>query len=78
MSGLETTFYILGIVFMAMSLVLTIAIITAILVIRNKVVSLEKMVESKLSAATAIPSKVAEIVGAVRDVTDQVGRMKRK
>jgi hypothetical protein len=76
MSGLEQSFYIIGIIFMAVSLLLTIGIITAIFVIRNKVVSLEKAVQSKINAAANIPSKVAEIVGAVKDVADNVSRRK--
>lgn len=76
MSGLEQTFYIMGIVFMSLSLILLITIITAIIVIRNKVVSLEKLVESKINAAASIPSKVAEIVGSVKDVSDRIARKK--
>lgn len=72
MSGLEQSFYIIGIVFMAVSLVLIFSLVTAVIVIRNKVVSLEKTVEEKLHTAAKVPNKVVEIANAVREVAKAV------
>ena len=68
MSGLEQSFYIIGIVFMAVMLILIASIVTALVVIRNKIVSLEKTVADKLLSAAKPINKVVEIANAVREV----------
>lgn len=68
MTGLEQSFYIIGIVFMSVMLILVATLVTAVLVVRNKVVSLEKTVEEKLNHAAKPMNKVVEIANAVREV----------
>lgn len=72
MSGLETTYYIVGIVFMAVSLAVLIGIVTALFVIRNKVVALEKTVQEKVRNVTHNVDKVVEVANAVREVAKAV------
>lgn len=72
MSGLEQSFYIVGIVFMSISLILIFSLVTAVVVIRNKVVSLEKTVEEKLQTAARVPNRVVELANAVKEVAKAV------
>jgi len=72
MSGLEQSFYIIGIIFMSVSLVLIATLVTTGFVIRNKVVSLEKTVEEKLQTAARVPNKVVELANAVKEVAKAV------
>ncbi len=53
---------------MAVSLLLIATIVTALIVIRNKVVALEKTVQEKLAHAAKPLNKVVEIANAVREV----------
>ena len=68
MSGLETTYYIIAIVVMSLMLMLLVAIVVAIVVIRNKIVSLEKMIQEKLSFFTNAAHRATDIVDAAKDV----------
>ncbi len=68
MSGLEQSYYIVGIVFMSVVLVLIAIIVAAMLVVRNKVVSLERTVEEKLHTVAKIPEAIVDIVEAFRDL----------
>ena len=72
MTGLETTYYIYAIIFMSIMLLLLITIVVAILVIRNKVIKLEKTIEEKLDSAVRPLSKVVEIANAVQSVARAV------
>lgn len=72
MDGLEQAFYIIAIIFMSISLLLIISIVTAVIVIRNKVIALEKLIQAKLDAATRVPNKVVEIANAVKEVARAV------
>lgn len=68
MPGLETAFYIVGIVFMGLSLLILIAIVIAVFVIRNKVVSLERTVQEKVHNVTQNVEKAIEVAKAIRNV----------
>lgn len=68
MSGLETSFYIVGLIFMSVLLVLIAFMVAALIVIRNKVVALEKTVHEKLHSAAKLPNMMVEIANAVREV----------
>lgn len=72
MTGLETTYYIVGIIFMAVSLVVLIGIVTALFVIRNKVVALEKTVQEKVRGVTQNVERVVEVASAIREVAKAV------
>lgn len=49
MTGLETAFYIVGITFMSLMLILTLALVVAVLVIRAKVVSIHRHIDERLA-----------------------------
>ncbi len=70
MSGLEQSFYIIGIVFMSVMLILIAFMVVALIVIRNKVVAIEKTVQDKLQTATKVPTKMVEIANAVRELAN--------
>jgi len=65
MPGLEAAFYIIGIIFMGLMLILLIALVTAVFVIRAKINNIHKIVEDKLNNLTHIVERGGEIAGAV-------------
>jgi cell division protein FtsL len=65
MSGLETAFYIYSMVFYSIILVIVIAMVVAIFMIRAKVISIEKQIQSKVDQVTDIASKGGELVARV-------------
>jgi len=67
MTGLEQSYYIIAIVFMSVMLLLIAYLVIATLVIRNKVVSLERTVEDKLHAVAKLPETILEIVNTFKD-----------
>lgn len=66
---LQDTFYIIGIIYMIISLILIFAVVAALLVVRAKVVSLEHMVKEKIDAITSLPSHVSEVIETVKNFT---------
>lgn len=68
MTGLEQSYYIIGIVFMSLMIILITVIVVAIVVIRNKVVSLERNVSEKLHTISKLPEIVVDIVDAFKDI----------
>lgn len=69
MTGLETAFYIIGIVYMGISLLLLVAVIAAVFVIRAKIVSLENIIKDKLSLVTNITGRAADVVDTITKIT---------
>lgn len=65
MTGLETAFYIIGIVFMGLMLILLVALVAAVFVIRAKINHIHNIVEDKLNNLTHIVERGGEIAGAV-------------
>lgn len=61
MTGLQETFYIMAIVFMALNFLLFIALLTAVFVIRAKVNKIHDMVNKKLAAVTNVAEKGGEL-----------------
>lgn len=68
MTGLQEAFYIVGLIYMSISLMAMIAILIVIGVIRHKVVSLEKIVKERLEPVTNLTSHVTDIIDAVRSL----------
>lgn len=62
---LQTTFYILGIIFMAVMLILLIALVIAVFVIRGKIVAIEKQIQDKIDQVANIADRGTEIAAAV-------------
>lgn len=68
MTGLETAFYIIGIAFMSLMLILTFVAVIAVLVIRAKIVAIHKHIDEKLSAVHEWAEKGEAVVGAIKKV----------
>jgi hypothetical protein len=68
MTGLETAFYIIGIVFMSLMLLLMVVGVVAILVIRSKVVALHKSVDQKLNVFHDWTGRGEAVLGAIKKV----------
>lgn len=74
MTGLETAFYVIGIVFM--SLMLLIAVVTgiAVLVIRSKINAIHKRIDERLSAVSEWVEKGEAAIGAIKKATHKSKR----
>ena len=68
MSGLEQSYFIIGIVFMSIVLMLITVMVVAMITIRNKLVSLERNVADKLHTIAKIPETIVDIVDAFKDL----------
>jgi len=66
MPGLETAFYIVGLVFMGLMLLLVFAILTAVLVIKSKINHLHNTINEKVNNVKDAAAKVTAILGTVR------------
>ena len=56
---LQTTFYVLGIIFMALMLVLIFALLIAVLVIKRKINHVHDVIEAKVNTVKDVADKVA-------------------
>ena len=74
MTDLQTTFYIVGIVFMSLALVLTIVIAASVLVIKKKISALHDSIEAKLQTVTSFAGKGAAVVETLKKVSGVVKR----
>lgn len=74
MPGLQEAFYIIGIVFMSIMLILVIALISAVFVIRAKVNAIHDQIEDKVRLVTDLASKGGELVSRVKKVKNAVKR----
>lgn len=66
MTGLETAFYIVALVYMGIMLVLFIALLAAVLVIKKKVDHLHHMVDERVEQVKNAADKVATLVATVK------------
>ena len=64
---LETTFYIVGIIYMGLMIIILIALLAAVLVIRAKVNAIHRHVEERLGAALQLFEDGSKIVHKVKD-----------
>jgi Na+-transporting methylmalonyl-CoA/oxaloacetate decarboxylase gamma subunit len=65
MSGLQEAFYIISIVYMGVMFVILIALLVAVIRIRNKVNRIHAQIEAKLDKVTNIAERSGEIAGLV-------------
>lgn len=65
---LQTTFYIIGIVFMSLMLLIMIGVVIAIFAIRAKVIALERTVNEKISTVTNIAHIVTDLISALKRI----------
>lgn len=79
MSGLQETFYVMGIVFMSVMFLMILALLVAVFVIRAKINRIHDNIEAKLDTASMIAEKGGELVGkASTKVARKARRVLRK
>ena len=61
--SLQDTFYIIGIVFMSLMLLIMAATVAAVFVIKTKINAIERNVEEKLHAVSAVAQMGEALVG---------------
>jgi hypothetical protein len=61
MDGLQQTFYILGIIFMSVMLVLVALLLVSVVIIRNKINRIHDNVEDKINSISNIAEKGGEL-----------------
>ncbi len=79
---LENTFYIMSIIYMSVMFILIIALVTAVFVIRAKVISIEENIQRKIDELTDFAGKGGELLAkvgtkAARAVSNKVKKATR-
>ena len=64
MSGLQTAFYIIAIIFMGVIFIMLAALVVIAIKIRQKINKIHDNIESRINSVTAIAEKGGELVGA--------------
>lgn len=63
---LQTAFYILGIIFMAVNLILIFALLSAVLVIKSKISKVHDEIEDKMNQIKRVGSQAGMVLGVLR------------
>lgn len=66
--ALQTAYYIIGIIFMSLMILLMIVGVIAVLVIKARVNAIQRKIEEKIHAVTTLAHAGAEIAGAAKDL----------
>lgn len=66
MTDLQTAYYIIGIIFMSLMLIMGIALLVAVLVIRKKITALHDHIADKLSLVNNLAEKGGAVLGAIK------------
>lgn len=66
---LQTAFYVVGLIYMGLMLVLFLILVVAVLVIRAKVNAIHRYIEEKLSVALGLIEGGTKIVNKVKEAT---------
>ena len=74
MSDLQTTFYIMAIIFMGVMFLILLSILAAVLVIRAKVNAIHARIEEKIEQLTAIAEKSTAVIGSLKKAAGKVKR----
>ena len=74
MTGLQEAFYIIAIIYMGVSFLIILVAVAAVLVIRHKVVSLERMVKERLETVAAVGETAGEVISTVRKFAKRRGK----
>ncbi|MFZ1484307.1 MAG: hypothetical protein WAS36_04840 [Candidatus Saccharimonadales bacterium] len=72
MSGLEQSFYIIAMIFMAISLLLILKLLKAVTALSSDVTTIQRTLDKRLSVASHAPNIVSEIASVVRDIAKAV------
>ena len=75
---LQTTFYIMGIIFMTISFVFMIAIIVFLLYIKNRVTQLQKNVQEKIEVAATVSQAGGKVIEVAVDKIKEFIEAKNK
>ena len=59
--GIEHVFYVIGIIFMSLMILLFIALITAVLVIKVKINHIHKLIDNKINTASSFADTAKSI-----------------
>jgi Na+-transporting methylmalonyl-CoA/oxaloacetate decarboxylase gamma subunit len=83
MSGLEQTFYIMAIIFMTISFLLLIALVSAVFVIKGKINRIHENIDQKINAIAQVAEKSGELTSIAARIVAKgaeraVKRSKRK
>ena len=68
---LESVFYVMGIVFMALMFILLTILVVAVLVIRAKINAIHRHIEDKFEHIVSLVESGSKIVAGVRSVTNK-------
>lgn len=63
---LQTAFYIIGIIFMSLMLLIMIGIVVAVFVIKHKIDSIHRQIEERLSVVTNLKNFGSDLVDAAK------------
>ena len=74
MSDLQTTFYIMAIVFMSVMFLVLLGILAAVLVIRAKINAIHARIEEKIEQVTTLAEKGSDVIGSLKKVAQKVKR----
>jgi hypothetical protein len=69
MSDLQTAFYIIGIIFMGLMLLIGFVTVIAVLVIRSKINAIHQRIEEKFDQVVDWAEKGGALIGAIKKVT---------
>ena len=69
MSDLQTAYYIIGIVFMSLMLLIGLILVVAVLVIRTKINAIHRNIEAKLDQVTEWADKGSAVLGVLKKAT---------
>lgn len=79
MSGLQTAYYIIGIIFMGVIFLLIVALIVMLFMIRSKINKIEENIQLKIEEATDLAGRGGEILAAVgKTVAKRTARKVKK
>lgn len=70
MTDLQTAFYIVGIVFMGLMLLLGLVLVATVVVIRIKIVAIHRHVEEKFGQVINWAEKGSAVIEAIKKVTN--------
>ncbi|MEO8105465.1 MAG: hypothetical protein ABI602_03970 [Candidatus Saccharibacteria bacterium] len=68
MPDLQTTFYLVGIIFMSLMLLIMLVLVVAVVMIRAKIVAIHRQIEARLDDLTGWAGKGSAVLGAIKTI----------
>lgn len=78
MNGLEQTFYIMAIIFMGISFLLLIALVSAVFIIKSKINKIHDNIEQKINSITNLAEKGGEWAAAASKIVTKGAKVAKK